>query len=329
VTDLKAVAQMVAEVEQQLGPIDLLVNNAGIARAFASLVEVGEDEWWRELEVNLRGPFLFAHAILPKMIARGRGRIINVASNGGVLVVERASAYCVSKAALIPMLARPCHNPWMAIGNKAFYSGHSEYKGDDTVGIIELFLNFHEGRCLPDRAIDRLFDLMSKEQMRCRPQPVLNSVAWNIWHMARAEDIGVNRFVANLPQVFDEDNWGERMRFPARHHGGSMPYEEVTAFNQQIELAALRSYYQTVRGRTVEVATTLTPEYLDEIPDTSARLRQLFIEGIVHPSHDRVTPAYPNWSRGEMLFHLAMTHNYGHMYEVCTLCSLLGIDFWG
>ena len=101
VTDASAVAQMVAEVERQLGPVDLLVNNAGVARALALIVEIGEDEWWREMEVNLRGPFLCARAVLPTMIARRRGRIINVASRGGLIVFERASAYCVSKAALI------------------------------------------------------------------------------------------------------------------------------------------------------------------------------------------------------------------------------------
>lgn len=101
VTDAKAIAHLVATVERQLGPIDLLVNNAGIARAFALIAEVGEEEWWRELEVNLRGPFLCARGVLPSMIARQRGRIINVASRGGLIVFERASAYCVSKAALI------------------------------------------------------------------------------------------------------------------------------------------------------------------------------------------------------------------------------------
>jgi NAD(P)-dependent dehydrogenase (short-subunit alcohol dehydrogenase family) len=90
-----------AAVERQLGPVDLLVNNAGRARAFALAVEVEEAEWWREIEVILRGPFLCAWTVLPSMIARGRGRIINLASAGGLRVVERASAYCVSKAALI------------------------------------------------------------------------------------------------------------------------------------------------------------------------------------------------------------------------------------
>ncbi|MCE7986395.1 MAG: SDR family oxidoreductase [Caldilinea sp. CFX5] len=101
VTDAKAIAHLIATVERQLGPIDLLVNNAGIARAFALIAEVGEEEWWREVEVNLRGPFLCARGVLPSMIARQRGRIINVASRGGLIVFERASAYCVSKAALI------------------------------------------------------------------------------------------------------------------------------------------------------------------------------------------------------------------------------------
>lgn len=101
VTDAKAVAQTVAAVERQLGPVDLLVNNAGVARAFGLIAEVDDEAWWQEMAVNLRSPFLCARAVLPTMIARKRGRIINVASNGGVVVVERASAYCVSKAALI------------------------------------------------------------------------------------------------------------------------------------------------------------------------------------------------------------------------------------
>jgi NAD(P)-dependent dehydrogenase (short-subunit alcohol dehydrogenase family) len=57
--------------------------------------------WWREVEINLRGPFLFANAVLPGMIARRHGRIINLASGAGLGPVETGSAYAVSKAALI------------------------------------------------------------------------------------------------------------------------------------------------------------------------------------------------------------------------------------
>jgi NAD(P)-dependent dehydrogenase (short-subunit alcohol dehydrogenase family) len=101
VTDSEAVARLVAAVEETLGPVDLLVNNAGSFRAFGSLAEVDPGEWWREVEINLRGPFLCARAVLPGMIERKKGRIINVASFAGLVPIETISAYCVSKAALI------------------------------------------------------------------------------------------------------------------------------------------------------------------------------------------------------------------------------------
>jgi hypothetical protein len=198
----------------------------------------------------------------------------------------------------------------------------------DAMNAIELFLEFHEGKGLPADAIDRLFDQMSKAQLRCRPYPVLNSVAWIIWHMARAEDTGVNRFVIDCPQVFDEGNWGERMKITIRHHGGGMADAEVTALSQQIDLPALRSYYTAVRARTVEVVKMLTPDQLAEIPDSTKRRRIIDAEGIFPPPLSPDELPYQGWSRGSLLLHLAMTHNYGHFYEVCTVCSLMGISFW-
>jgi NAD(P)-dependent dehydrogenase (short-subunit alcohol dehydrogenase family) len=101
VTDARAVERMVAETERRLGPVDLLVNNAGVLRALGVMSDVDQDAWWREVEINLRGPFLCARAVLPSMIARRRGRIINLASVGGLKPIETASALAVSKAALI------------------------------------------------------------------------------------------------------------------------------------------------------------------------------------------------------------------------------------
>lgn len=101
VTSPSAVAELVASAEQQLGPIDLLINNAGSLRAIGVAAEVEEDAWWREMEINLRGPFLCTRAVLPSMIARRRGRIINLASGAGLSPIPTGTAYCVSKAALI------------------------------------------------------------------------------------------------------------------------------------------------------------------------------------------------------------------------------------
>jgi NAD(P)-dependent dehydrogenase (short-subunit alcohol dehydrogenase family) len=101
VTDREAVEYMMVEVERQLGPVDLLVNNAAIFRAFGRVWEVDPEEWWHEMETNIRGPFLCARAVLPGMIARRGGRIINLASFVGLWSVTSMSAYALSKAAVI------------------------------------------------------------------------------------------------------------------------------------------------------------------------------------------------------------------------------------
>jgi NAD(P)-dependent dehydrogenase (short-subunit alcohol dehydrogenase family) len=101
VTDQQAVERLVVEVEQRLGGVDVLVNNAGQLRAIGPVWEVDPAQWWREVEVNLRGPFLCARAVLPRMIARQHGRIINVASGAGTGPIPAATAYAASKAALI------------------------------------------------------------------------------------------------------------------------------------------------------------------------------------------------------------------------------------
>lgn len=101
VADRRAVERMVAVVQERLGPIDLLVNNAGVDDAVGPIWEVDPDRWQRELEVNLHGPFLCTHAVLPGMIERGRGRVVNVASRGGTVARPFRSAYACSKAALI------------------------------------------------------------------------------------------------------------------------------------------------------------------------------------------------------------------------------------
>lgn len=88
-------------LEQALGPVDLLVNNAAIATPLGPLAEADPDTWWRTLEVNLRAPMLLARAALPAMRRRGRGVVINIVSRAGLEPVPHHSAYCVSKSALI------------------------------------------------------------------------------------------------------------------------------------------------------------------------------------------------------------------------------------
>jgi NAD(P)-dependent dehydrogenase (short-subunit alcohol dehydrogenase family) len=112
VRDRDAMRGVTEDVRRRLGPVDLLVNNAGVGPPIGPLAEVDPDDWWRTQEVNLRGPVLCCRLVLPDMIARRRGRIVNVASGAGTVGIPYISAYVVSKAALIRFsecLAAECH----------------------------------------------------------------------------------------------------------------------------------------------------------------------------------------------------------------------------
>jgi 3-oxoacyl-[acyl-carrier protein] reductase len=91
---------MTAEVERELGPIDLLVANAGIAHGGGEAWKSDPDEWWRTFEINVLGAFLTWRAVVPGMIERGRGRIVNTGSGAAYLPGQSTTAYGGSKAAL-------------------------------------------------------------------------------------------------------------------------------------------------------------------------------------------------------------------------------------
>ena len=109
VTDAGAVTAAVAKVEAELGPLTLLVNNAGVPGESGLTWEKEPSAWWRVFEVNVLGAFLCARAVLPGMSERGAGRIVNVSSNAAFFAIDDDwdnridSAYLASKAALVRM----------------------------------------------------------------------------------------------------------------------------------------------------------------------------------------------------------------------------------
>ncbi len=102
-TDEAAVRTAAAETEAAHGRIDILVNNAGITGGNAPTWELPTAEWRRVVEVNLIAPFLVASAVLPGMVARGYGRVVNIASVAGKEGNPNASHYSASKAGLIAL----------------------------------------------------------------------------------------------------------------------------------------------------------------------------------------------------------------------------------
>ncbi len=100
VAEVEAVAQGIEEIEKALGPVDILVNNAGLTRD-ALLMRLKEEDWDRVLSVNLKGTFLVTKAVIPGMLKRRWGRIINISSVVAFSGNPGQTNYAASKAGLV------------------------------------------------------------------------------------------------------------------------------------------------------------------------------------------------------------------------------------
>lgn len=104
VTDEASVKDMIAKIEAEVGIIDILVNNAGIIKRIP-MTEMSVEDFERVIDVDLVGPFIMSKAVLPGMIKKGAGKIINVCSMMSELGRETVSAYAAAKGGL-KMLTR-------------------------------------------------------------------------------------------------------------------------------------------------------------------------------------------------------------------------------
>ena len=108
VSDAAAVLASVERVEAELGPIDVLCSNAGVLDGYASVTETSVELWSRVLAVNLTGVFHTAHSVLPFMVERGRGVIVNTASISGLVAGGGGAAYTAAKHGVIGLTRQIC-----------------------------------------------------------------------------------------------------------------------------------------------------------------------------------------------------------------------------
>ncbi len=94
--------QMVKGCLGKFGQVDILVNNAGIVK-FAALHEINEDDWDQVLDVDLKSVFLGSKRVIPEMIKRGKGKIINIASIAGLVGFDKVGSYCAAKGGIIAL----------------------------------------------------------------------------------------------------------------------------------------------------------------------------------------------------------------------------------
>ncbi|MCM3569506.1 3-ketoacyl-ACP reductase [Neobacillus mesonae] len=100
VSSLENVEKAVGKITNELGKADILINNAGIGK-FETLLEMDPQEWKKIIDVNLMGPYYVTHTVLPQLIEKNGGDIINISSTNGLNGAATSSAYSASKFGLI------------------------------------------------------------------------------------------------------------------------------------------------------------------------------------------------------------------------------------
>jgi uncharacterized damage-inducible protein DinB len=172
---------------------------------------------------------------------------------------------------------------------------------------------------------DLVLRAVTEEQMRSRPQSGFNSLAWLLWHMTRAEDIGMNLIIKEKPQVLDKGDWMQRLNVSRRDLGTGMSSEEVDQFNDQINITALLAYRQTVGLSTQEILWDLKPEELEEVIDGDLT-QHASDEGAFGPKAEWVAKRWEGKRKAFTLTWTVLGHSMFTFGEGYVVRGLLGLD---
>lgn len=193
--------------------------------------------------------------------------------------------------------------------------------------VIQLFLRQHAmlhsakmAQSEPWSFEDELFSDLSEEQTRCIPPSFEHSIAWNIWHIARIEDVTMNMLVAGRSQILHQDNWLERMKIDVRDTGNLMDPEDVAKLSATADVEALRDYRLAVGRRTRQIVQQLQPQALKEMVEPS-RLQQVVQEGAVVEAAGDLIDYWSKRNIARLLLMPATRHNFVHLNESLNIKS--------
>ncbi|MEJ2085293.1 MAG: DinB family protein [Acidobacteriota bacterium] len=166
---------------------------------------------------------------------------------------------------------------------------------------------------------------LSERQLRESPHPALNPIAWLLWHIARCEDVAVNRLLTDGVEVLSRDAWLSRLGVSRREIGTGMTRAEVATLCEEIHLAELAGYRQAVAQQTEQIVAAVPSEELS-LPIDTERLRQALVdEGAGGRRAEWLIEAYSGHTRGWLLGHLVLTHHYYHIGQAFAVRSMYGV----
>lgn len=165
---------------------------------------------------------------------------------------------------------------------------------------------------------DELLDDMAEPPIRIIPPNFDHSIAWNIWHMARIEDVTMNMLVAGEPQLLSRENWLERMKIRLQHTGNIMDRAAVKDLSAVIDIGGLRAYRSAVGHNTREIVKHLSPQELKQKVDPT-RLQRVREEGAVVETASDLLEYWGRRNIAGLLLMPATRHNFVHLNEAFRL----------
>jgi hypothetical protein len=161
---------------------------------------------------------------------------------------------------------------------------------------------------------DEVFEDLDEAIARRIPFNSENSIIWNIWHIARIEDVAMNMLVAGTEQVFTLGDWRLEMGIEARDTGNMMPADKILQLSQEIIITSLRAYRAAVGRRTREIVGQLPAEKLKDKVDP-ARLEDVRSAGAVIPAASDLLAYWSKRNIAGLLLMPATRHNLVHLND--------------
>ncbi len=161
---------------------------------------------------------------------------------------------------------------------------------------------------------DEVFEDLSDDHARRIPRGSEHSIAWNIWHIARIEDVTMNMLIAGMQQVMDRDGWQGRMKVEVYDTGNMTNVEEIRELSNSIDITALREYRAAVGRRTREIVKDIQPQDLKTKVE-SKRIEQIRASGAVVEAASDLLDYWSKRNIAGLLLMPATRHNLVHLNE--------------
>jgi hypothetical protein len=198
-------------------------------------------------------------------------------------------------------------------------------KTDQFNAAIQLFLGqhaqLHASEMAPTRQktyADLILEDIDETGLRRIPRSSVHSIIWLIWHMARIEDVTMNRLIAGSPQLLHQENLLAKMNVAYQDTGNAMNTAEIADLSSKVDVTALFAYRLAVGRRTRTVVQALPAESLKQKVDPG-RLQQIMDEGAVSAASRGLLDYWGKRTHAGLLLMPPTRHNMVHLNEALKL----------